>query len=36
MYLSHLPRVKKMLLSNLMKKDFLEIKSIIGPLIKNE
>ena len=36
MYLSHLPRVKKMLLSNLMKKDFLEINSIIGPLIKNE
>ena len=36
MYLSYLPRVKKMLLSNLMKNDFSELYSILGPLIKNE
>jgi len=36
MYLSHLPRVKKMLLSNLMKKDFSELFLILGPFLKNE
>ena len=36
MYLSHLPRVKKMLLSTLMNKDFVKLYSILGPLIKNE
>lgn len=33
-YLKHLPRVKKMLLSNLMKKKFAKLNSIIEPLIK--
>ena len=35
-YLSHLPRVKKMLLSNLKKKDFLKLYSILGNLIDDE
>ena len=32
-YLKHLPRVKKMLLSNLMKKKFAKLNSIIEPLL---
>ncbi len=34
-YLSHLPRVKKMLLSNLMKKKFTSLYSLLGPIIEN-
>ena len=34
-YLSHLPRVKKMLLSNLMKKNFSSLYSLLGPVIEN-
>ena len=34
-YLSHIPRVKKMLISNLQKEEFTELHGFLSDLIKN-
>ena len=35
-YLSYIPRVKKMLISNLQKEEFSELNSLLSDLIKND